>query len=81
MIENPPPWIKPFLHPQSRTYQDSSPAESREGDRLYDPTPLSSLPGFLPGGPDPPADLLGTPSPFHPSIGGTGACRRGATPP
>nr|XP_055190552.1 uncharacterized protein LOC129515625 [Nyctereutes procyonoides] len=81
MIENPPPWLKPFLPPKAGPTEILA-LRKAEKETDYAPSaPLSGLPGFLPGGPDSPAALPGTPSPFRPSIGDTGRCRRGATPP
>ncbi|CAK7297947.1 Gag polyprotein [Vulpes lagopus] len=83
MIKNPPAWLKPFLPPKA------GPTEILalwKAEKETDSTPQAPFyPVFQdssPEGPDSPATLPGTPSPFCSSIGGTGGqCRRGASPP
>ena len=77
MMENPPPWLKPFLPPKA------GPAKFlglRKAKKETKSAPLSGLAGFLPEDLILPPPYQAPPPPFGPSTGGTGGCRRGAPP-
>ncbi|CAK7319878.1 hypothetical protein VULLAG_LOCUS22246 [Vulpes lagopus] len=82
MMENPPPWLKPLLPPKAGPTEILALRKAKKETDSMPEAPLrpvfqdSSLEDLIL-----PPPYWASPPHFRPSIGDTGGCRRGTTPP